>query len=147
MTASAHAIEAVFGEIKYLIPPQPGCNRHSKLRNAFRIAFGIADSDDAKLTHELAWLFARRDSAVHPYTELVPTEQHPSGINTGVEHSLFNAVTSGRAVNTAMTVIQHAAAPHNPDHWIARWATERMTSALATVGDLQQLRAAEPLGR
>jgi hypothetical protein len=149
VTASAHTVEAVFGEIKYLFPPQPRSNnRHSELRQAFRIAFGIADPDDAKLADRLAWLLAYRGSAVHPYTELVPTERHPAGINSGMEHSLFNAVTSGHAVDTAMTVIQFAAAPPNPcNHWIARWGSERVTSALGTVGDLQQLRASEPLGR
>jgi hypothetical protein len=85
VTASAHAIEAVFGEIKYLIPPQPRRDsRHSELRHAFRLSFGIADADDAKLSNDLAWLFPLRDSAAHPYTELVPTERHPAGINTGV---------------------------------------------------------------
>jgi hypothetical protein len=149
VAASAHTIEALFGEIKYLIPPQPRRDkRHSQLRHTFRISFGIADPEDAKLADELAWLFSSRDSAIHPYTESITTEQHPGGINTGVEHSLFNAVTSGRAVDTAMTVIQFAAAPRNPySHWIARWVAERVTSALGRVGDLQQLRASEPLGR
>lgn len=147
--ASAHTIEAIFGEIKYLIPPQPRRDkRHSQLHHAFRISFGITDPEDAKLADELAWLFSNRDSAVHPYTELVPTEQHPTGINTGVEHSVFNAVTSGRAVDTAMAVIQGAALPRNPyNHWIARWGAERVTSALGKVSDLQQLRASEPLGK
>ena len=147
VTASAYTIEAIFGEVKYLIPPQPRRgNRHSQLRHAFRISFGIGGSDDAKLADQLARLFSHRDSAVHPYTELVPTEQHPAGINTGVEHSLFNAVTSGRAVEAAMTVIQFVAAPRNPfNHWIARWIAERVTPTLGAVGALQQLRASQPL--
>jgi hypothetical protein len=149
VAASAHTIEAIFGEIKYLIPPTAKTdNRHSQLRHAFRISFGIIDPEDAKLGGELAWLFANRDSAVHPYTELVPTKQHPIGTNTGVEHSLFNAVTSGRAVDTAMTVIQFAASPRKPhNHWIERWIAERVTSALGKVRDLQQLRASKPLAR
>jgi hypothetical protein len=146
VAASAHTIEALFGEIKYLIPPQPRRDkRHSQLRHAFRTSLGISDPEDAKLADELAWLFSSRDSAIHPYTELLPTEQHPSGINAGVEHSLFNAVTSGRAVDTAMTVIQFAATTRNPNHWIERWVAERVTSALGMVSDLQQFRASEPL--
>jgi hypothetical protein len=149
VTASSNAIEAIFGEVKYLIPPQPRRDkRHNQLRHAFRISFGIAAPDDAKLYDQLATLFSLRDSAVHPYTELVPTEQHPAGINTGVEHSLFNAVTSGSAVETAITVIQFAAAPPKPfNYWIARWAAERVTPALGAVGGLQQLRVSEPLQR
>jgi hypothetical protein len=149
VAASAHTIEVIFGDIKYLIPSQPRRdNRHSQLRHALRTSFGIIDPEDAKLADELAWLFANRDSAVHPYTELVPTKQHPTGISTGVEHSLFNAVTSGRAVETAMTVIQVAASPRNPhNHWIERWVAELVTPALGKVNDLQQLRAYKPLGR
>ena len=41
------------------------------------------------LAGELAWLFPLRDDAAHPYTESVPTEQHPAGINTGAEHARF----------------------------------------------------------
>lgn len=147
VTASAYTIEAVFGGIKYLIPPQPRRDkRHSQLRHALRVSFGISDADYARFADDFAWLFACRDSGVHPYTELIPTEHHPAGINTAVEHILFNAVTSGRAVNTAMTVIQFAAQPPNTlNHWIARWVTERVTSALGAVSDLQQLRASEPL--
>jgi hypothetical protein len=39
ITASAHTIEAVFGDVKYLIPEQPGRDkRHKFLRHAFRVA-------------------------------------------------------------------------------------------------------------
>jgi hypothetical protein len=38
--ASAHTIEAIFGEIKYLVPRQPRRDkRHSQLRHAFRNFF------------------------------------------------------------------------------------------------------------
>jgi hypothetical protein len=149
VAAAAHTIEAVFGEIKYLIPPQPRRDkRHSQLRHAFRISFGITGLEDAKLADDLAWLFPSRDSAIHPYTELIPTGQHPAGINTAVEHFLFNAVTSGRAVDSALTVLQFAAAPRHPyNHWVARWVDERVTAALDKVNDLQQVRASEPLRR
>jgi hypothetical protein len=150
VTASAHAIEAVFGEVKYLIPPQPKRgSRHRQLRRAFRSSFGITDADDAKLADELAWLFPLRDSAAHPYTELLPTGPHPAGTNTGVEHALFNAVTSGRAVDTAMTVIRLAAVPPGPrDRWIERWVTERVTPSFsAVVVRLQEVRASELLER
>jgi hypothetical protein len=148
VTASAHTIEAVFGEIKFLIPPQPRRDkRHGELRHAFRIAFGIPDADDSRLANELAWLFELRDSAAHPYTELVPAGRHPAGINTGAEHSLFNAVTSGRAVDAAMTVIRFANAPPLPlNRWIERWVAERVNPSQGMVVDAsRKLRASEPI--
>ena len=69
VTASAHTIEAVYGEVKYLIPRQPRRgSRHSSLRHAFGVAFGITGAEDQRLADELAWLFPLRDSAAHPYT-------------------------------------------------------------------------------
>lgn len=125
-TATAYTVEAVFGDIKYLIPIQPGRKRNQRLRNAFRTAFGTSGPADEQLAGELRWLFTLRDSAAHPYTESVAPARHPAGINTGVEHSHFNAVTSGRAVDTAMAVLDLAASPLRPStRWIERWVGER----------------------
>lgn len=138
ITAAAHTIEAAFGDIKYLVPRQPRRdNRHKELRHAFRIAFGVSGTEDEDLARELRWLFTLRDSAAHPYTESEAPRQHPAGINTGAEHSEFNAITSGRAVDAAMVVTEFAASPPKPQsHWIERWASERS----AYHGPIQQLR-------
>lgn len=127
LTAAAHTIEALYGDIKYLIPIQPRQDkRHQQLRHSFRVAFGIPDALDQRFASELAWLFTRRDSAAHPYTESAPTEQHPAGINTGVENSYFNAITSGRAVDLAMDLLAVSQSPPKPHtRWIERWAEER----------------------
>ncbi len=127
ITASAHTIEAVFGDVKYLIPEQPRRDkRHKFLRHAFSAAFGVSGAEDEQLGQELSWLFTQRDSAAHPYTEPESPAQHPAGINTGAEHSHFNAVTSGRAVDIAMAVLKLAESPPRPHgQWIERWATER----------------------
>lgn len=128
VTAAAHTIEAVFGDIKYLIPPEPRRDkRHQELRHGFRVAFGVSRATGERLAKELKWLFTLRDSAAHPYTESEPPARHSAGINTGVEHSKFNAMTSGRAVDAAMTVLDLVASPPEPSgRWIERWATERM---------------------
>jgi len=127
ITAAAHTIEALFGDIKYLVPRQPRRDkRHNQLRHAFLGAFGLSSTQDTSLAGELSWLLTLRDSAVHPYTESVAPQQHPAGINTGAEHSQFNAVTSGRAVDIALMVVGLAASPPKPhSHWIERWSRER----------------------
>jgi hypothetical protein len=146
ITASAQTIEAVVGDVKYLIPEQPGRDkRHKFLRHAFRVAFGVSGAEDEQLGQELSWLFTRRDSAAHPYTEPEPPTQHPAGINTGAEHSHFNAVTSGRAVDTAMAVLKLAESPPQPhSRWIERWALEREPYH-KNIEELRRSRDAEPL--
>jgi hypothetical protein len=111
--------------------------RHQELRHGFRVAFGVSGATDNRLAEELKWLFTLRDSAAHPYTESEPPAKHPAGINTGVEHSNFNAITSGRAVDAAMAVMDLVASPPKPSgRWIERWASDR---APYQVG-IQQLR-------
>ena len=146
VTAAAHTIEAVFGDIKYLIPPQPRRDkRHQELRHGFRVAFGVSGAPDERLAEELKWLFTLRDSAAHPYTESEPPARHPAGINTGVEHSKFNAITSGRAVDAAMAVLDLAASSPTPSgRWIERWATERAPHQVG-IQQLRQRRDGEPL--
>src|SRR6266511_785540 len=58
--------------------------------------------------------------------ESEPPAQPPAGINTGVERSKFNAITSGRAVDAAIGVLDLVASPPRPSsRWVERWATER----------------------
>jgi len=146
VTAAAHTIEAVFGDVKYLIPPQPRRDkRHQELRHGFRFAFGVSGAIDERLAGELKWLFTLRDSAAHPYTESEPPAQHPAGINTGVEHSKFNAITSGRAVDAAIGVLDLVASPPKPpNRWVERWATERAPYQ-AGIEQLRNDRDREPL--
>jgi hypothetical protein len=126
VTASAYAIEGVYGEIKYFIPPQRRQDRDKRLASAFGMAFGLSAQDAEWSSDELRWLFGLRDSAVHPYTESEVPAAHPAGVNTGIEHSRFNAYTSQRAVNLSMTVLAFAARPPAPlSRWVERWADDR----------------------
>jgi len=147
VTAAAHTVEALLGDIKYLIPAQARRNsRALVLWHAFRQAFGIPDDVGEKLKADLGWLFDLRGQAAHPYTESEPPQLHPAGINTGVENSRFNAVTSGRAVDIAMTFLEYAAAPSTPHgRWIERWATDRKPYHDGVIAALREARAAQPL--
>jgi hypothetical protein len=152
MTASAHALEAVYGDIKYLIPAQRKLGRRYKdLLHAIRVAFGVSQTDYEGLAAEFAWLFPVRDLAVHPYTETLPTKPHPiPGVNSDVLHSNFNAVQSGRAVDIVMAILTFAESPPHPydqiphGHWISRWSTDRQPY-FAQAHDLQARREASPL--
>jgi hypothetical protein len=147
VTSAADAIEAVFGDIKYRIPVQPPRDkRHKVLRHAFSTAFGLSGQMDQRLGRELSWLFTLRDSAAHPYAESESPLRHPAGPNTGAEHSRFNALTSGRAVDAAMTVIAAAESPPKPlNRWVERWALERAAYHAGVVASLRSDRDSYPL--
>jgi hypothetical protein len=124
VTAAAYCVEALYGEIKYLIDPVEVTRptRSRILARTFREAFGIDARNYARLEQQLAWLLQLRNSVVHAYTEDEPPVQHSAGINTGAEASRFNAVTSGRAVDVAMRVLLYAEVPTVRGHrWVERW--------------------------
>lgn len=145
-TAAAYSVEAMYGDFKYLIEPQRDKDaRYQTLMRAFRAAFGLSGDAEERLRRDLRWLFERRDEAVHPYTESETPAQHPAGFNTGVEHQSFNAVESGRAVDTALTVLDIAATPSTTSpRWIRRWASLR-SGHHDTVRPLRDERNRQPL--
>jgi hypothetical protein len=148
VTAAAYCIEALYGEIKYLIDPvevkRP--TRSRILARAFQKAFGIETRDYARLEQELAWLFQLRNYVVHAYTEDEPPVQHPAGINTGADASRFNAVTSGRTVDIAMLVLQMAEAPTAMGHrWVERWILSARPYYQAVVQPLRDRRQMDQL--
>ena len=127
ITGAAYSIEALFREFKYLVPAQPRRDkRHLTLSRAFGNVFGLPDDRSEVLARDLDWLFALRDDAVHPYTESMPPATHPTGINTGAEHSRFNAVTSGEAIDVALALLDDAASPPAAlNTWVQRRSIER----------------------
>ena len=146
-TGAAYAIEALYGDIKYLMPEQPRRDsRELYLRHAFNQGFGIPASASHRLLVGIRWLFALRDHAAHPYTEAEPPQQHPAGVNTGAETSRFNAVTSGRAVELMLVLFGYAAAPPNPSNrWIERWVEDRRPYHETVLAPLIARRAELPL--
>jgi len=142
LTASAYTIEALSGDIKYLIlPQQPMNKRYQTLSQVFRLAFGMEERDFLEFASEMRWLFERRDMAVHPYTEAVFPKRHPAGFNTGAEHADFNALTSGRAVDVAMRVLDAAVTPSKAHHhWIERWSKMRAPYTANVVRPLKSQR-------
>jgi hypothetical protein len=147
ITGAAYAIEAVYGDMKYLIPEQPRRNsRELLLWQAFNQGFGIPASASNRLLAGFRWLFALPDHAAHPYTEAEPPQQHPAGVNTGAETSRFNAVTSGRAVDLMLDVFGYAAAPPKPfSRLIERWVEDRRPYHETVVAILIARRAEVPL--
>ena len=146
VTSSAYSIEALYAEVKYRIPPptRRAPARDSLLAGAFGTAFGLPETELRQMMSHFQWLFRLRDQAVHPYTKPAVPEYHPAGINTGKENAAFNAVTSGRAVDAAMLLLDTAASPPAPlNRWIERWVESRAPYMVNVVHPLQARRASE----
>ncbi|WP_228002461.1 hypothetical protein [Nocardia australiensis] len=146
VTASAYAIEAVYLELKYLIPCQKldlNGNRLEQfqiVRNAFAVAFGLDNLARDRLGSSLAPVFKRRNSAVHPSSEMRPLAAHPSGVQTSPELAEFNAKTSKEAVECALGVLTIATDPENASQgWVARWVRKNAESQRAHIDALRPL--------
>ena len=129
ITAAACAVEAVYEDVKYLIPKPSrtkGTVAAEQIGNGLVQAFGLKDRAAAECLEDVGWLFQRRNQAVHPYAELKPPRPHPAGFSTSAEASRFNAPESRKALLVALSVLAYAAEPPDPaNRWIRRWATDR----------------------
>ena len=144
VTASAIAVEALHGELKYLVPPRNLDKRgrpneqYKTVRNTLALAFGLDEPDKQRLGAKLKDLFERRNAAVHPYSEALPPAPHPSGVYTTVELArLFNADTSRKAVDCALDVLAIAAAPPQPTRWVQRWVHQNASAHTEHVDPLR----------
>lgn len=134
VAAAASAVEALLGDVRYLVPPIPERSRR-ETRKAVRAVWGAAFSPTVEeldaLSRGVSWLYGVRNAAVHAATESVPAEPHPAGLNSGRENSIYNAVTARRAVDIASSAIlmsadaQPASLDSERAHWVSRWSTDR----------------------
>jgi len=144
ITATAHTIEALYGDIKYLIPPptRRGDSRDQRIAGGLSVAFGLTPDQRTWLRERLTWLGDLRNFAVHPYTEDEAPRPHPAGVRTSSEAALFNAVECGKVLDFGFDVL--AIARHPPsshDRWITRWAEDREAYYLSVVDPLAAQRA------
>jgi hypothetical protein len=127
ITAAACTVEAVYEDVKYLIPERPRAkDAAQQIGDGLAHAFGLRKQVAAECLDGMAWLFQRRNEAVHPYAEPEPPRPHPAGVSTSAEASRFNAPESRKALLVALSVLAYAEEPpHAANRWVRRWATER----------------------
>lgn len=83
------------------------------------------------LVNWIGELQGRRGDAVHACPETLPARPHPSALNIGAEHEVFNAVTAVEAIGLALEVVgltETDPSPHLPapnGRWLRRWAEAR----------------------
>ena len=128
VTASACVVEAVYEDVKYLIPQRSGqaTDAAQEVGQGLTQAFGLGDQAAGECLDQVAWLFQRRNEAVHPYAEPELPRPHPAGVSTAAEASRFNALESRKAFLVALSVLAYAAEPPAPaNRSVRRWVMER----------------------
>lgn len=127
ITGAAYAVEAVYEDVKYLIPARKELPAASHtITDVLTAVLGIQTTEARGLRDRTDWLFERRNEAVHPYAEPEAPRVHPSGVNTSAEASRFNGPESRRALDVALLVLEYAETPPAPaNRWVTRWTNMR----------------------
>ncbi len=117
VAASAHAIDALYGAVKPLIPlPQSlltawttnGASRHTRIRETLQTGFKVPNTTSAAWKKEFTWLFGLRDKEVHFEEAFDAFVSHPV-LPTGVapEMALYSVESSKRALDLLFQVFDH----------------------------------------
>jgi len=101
VSASAHALDALFGNVKAHLEaagvavPSPK-KRPMEVLETLKLGFGFS-GDPRERAREFKWLFDLPDSAVHYREDLAAPAEHESGLYVGPGAAGFNNETANRA--------------------------------------------------
>ncbi len=125
--AAASTIEALYEDVKYLIPAKPRKDSAAEtICGGIAESLGLSAKQSQDFLDECTWLFERRNDGLHTYSEPETSQEHPSGVHTGAEMARFNGPESRRALHIALTALRFAEEPPAPaNRWVTRWTTER----------------------
>lgn len=130
VTATAHALDGLYGVIKPLVlPPASSAARHRQILECLKLGFRLGRLGHAWLA-DFDWLDDLRDAAVHSEETLRPiVPVKPGAVQAfqGFEASRYSAPNAERAAALAETVIRTCVA--NPKPETSAWA-ERYGPAL-----------------
>jgi len=87
ITSSAFATEAIHKGLLNMVGEswRNSDSQPVRIGKSIRSTLSISENSYRLLLAELKWLFELRDGAVHPFSDLRPTEMHPAGVATGSE--------------------------------------------------------------
>jgi hypothetical protein len=135
IAAASHALDALYGVVKEIVPPLGSGSRWSKILETLKMGFVIGGSaGGGRWASDFEWLFDLRDAAVHFKESQKPTIPHPTGTNTGPENVLYSLEPAQRAVSFLLEVLDTCTRTPRPP--LAAWA-EAMRP---TVEELEQRR-------
>ncbi len=146
VTASAFTVEALHEDIVDLIPADPKAgrrNRVGQIRYALQTAFDPPTAKLNELMGRVGETFRLRNIAVHAYIQVLPTEPHPAGLNSGIDNAYFNAVTAAQAIDSARDIVRLARDGAAQRRWMQRWQNKRQ-GYFSHVERAERSRASEP---
>jgi hypothetical protein len=133
VSASAYAIDALYGVVEPLIPlpaglPQTwartGASRHARIRGTLAHGFALDNATGKRWKREFTWLFDLRDGAVHYEEGLRDPVPHPLGGNTAPEYVYYSVESVERAVSLGLEVFSACArAPRPALGELVKWGT------------------------
>jgi hypothetical protein len=145
VAGAAHALEALYGEIRGLVQPESveawervrQHGRWAEVQGALVLGFEV---EPERWHSELGHLFKLRNDVVHPKTALKEAKQHPLGVNTAPEYVAYSAEGAARVVALLLDVLTTCVdVPREP---LREWADV----ARAAVKALRDEHAKEELG-
>jgi len=120
IAAAAHALDALFGAVRELVPEAKTNRRWSTILETLKRTSVIKGSaGGGRWAREFEWLFDLRDSALHFQESQAETVPHPTGTNTGPENVLYSLEPAERAVALLLEVLETCTADPRPplDEW------------------------------
>ena len=134
-TAATATIEALYEDVRYLIPLRPRKkHRAHQMSDCIAATFRLSADQEHQLRQDFKELFKRRDESLHGYTEERPPQAHPLGFRTGAEMAVFNAVGCRSYLGTALNVLSLSDEPPSPaNRWVSRWVADRSAYHLQVV--------------
>ncbi len=148
VSASAHALDALYGELQEMIPlpeswrrKEPktcrGPARHARIVETLKLGFALGKAA-VEWPPRFEWLFDLRDSAVHFEGGFRPPVPHPVGVHTADTNVSYALESAQSTVDLLLEVLSTcAASPRDQLPSIVKWASD-MTP---TVEHLTSMRA------
>lgn len=133
VSASAHALDALFGEVRDWIVLPDGLRdawtekrvpRHSVIVETLKHGFALRKAA-ANWPPRLEWLFDLRDAAVHFKEDFHEPVPHPLGTSTAASNVAYSLESAERAVTLLLEVLSTCvASPRAALPLVVKWAED-----------------------
>jgi hypothetical protein len=128
VAAAAHALDALYGALKDLIPNRPTfpprATRNRMILETLKRGFDVGKLQKGWVG-EFRWLFRARDAALHFRGIFGATVPHPLGTNTAPEAVLYSCESATRALVLLLEVLNaFMERPRRALPEIVKWAAD-----------------------
>ncbi len=142
VSASAHALDALYGELRDEIPLPIGWStrgrreaekgkgppRHARILETLKLGFAVGKGA-SQWPPQFKDLFDRRDAALHPREDFHEPVPHPAGTNTAASNVTYRLESAKDAVDLLLDVLSTCAAfPREELPAVTKWAGDMGSS-------------------